>query len=430
MGGESWVESAAEASLGRPLRALPFCVFRDGATATRVGVGIGDQVLDLGRCVRLGSLDGLAAEIRAACDAPVLNRLIACGAAEQARLRQRLLELLGDMRHRETAGRALVPLRDVVLERPVDVPNYTDFYASIEHAERVGRLFRPEQPLLPNYRHLPIGYHGRASSIVVSGTAVTRPWGQVKRADEAAPRFAPSAQMDYEMEIGAYMLGGNTLGEPIPIGQAAGQIFGLTLVNDWSARDLQAWEYQPLGPFLGKSFATSVSPWVVPMAALEAFQLPARARGVDDPELLEYLTPVPEDALTLDVTIEARLATARMRATGIAPVLLGRSRLAHLYWTLPQMIAHHTSNGCNLVAGDLLATGTISGADERQRGCLLEITERGVMPLALATGEVRTFLEDDDELTLSGSCEREGAARVGLGECRGRVLPARSAKDT
>ena len=422
MGGESWVESAQEASLGRPLGALPFCVFREGAAA-RVGAGIGASVLDLARCARLRLLDGLSVEMLAACEAPVLNALIACGAAEHAMLRQRLLELLGSDLQRETTERALVPLRDVELERPVAVPNYTDFYASIEHAEGVGRLFRPEQPLLPNYRHLPIGYHGRASSIVVSGTPVVRPSGQVKAASEGVPRFEAGAQLDYEMEIGAYVVGGNALGEPIAIDEAGRQIFGLSLLNDWSARDIQSWEYQPLGPFLGKSFQTSVSPWVVPMAALAPFRVPARPRSEGDPELLAYLRL--EGAWTVDVTVEAWLLTARMRGEGIAPVLLGRSSLAGLYWTLQQMIAHHTSNGCNLVAGDLLATGTISGGGEGQQGCLLEMTRRGAAPLALATGEVRTFLEDGDELILRGYCEREGVARVSLGECRGRVLPAR-----
>ena len=419
---ESWVESAQNRELGRPLAGLPYCVFSSGDEPARVGVGIGDQVLNLAACARLGLLHGLSREVSDACGAAVLNPLIACGTEGHAGLRRRVTELLGTEVERGTTEQALARLDAVELRRPVDVPNYTDFYASIEHAESVGRLFRPEQPLLPNYRHLPIGYHGRASSIVVSGTAVVRPCGQSRGVVEEMPRFGPSTQMDYEMEIGAYVCGGNRLGETISLADAAGQIFGLSLVNDWSARDIQAWEYQPLGPFLGKSFQTSVSPWVVPMAALMPFQVPARARTLSDPELLPYLQVLPGEAWTLDITVEAWLQTRAMREAGAEPVLLGRSNLAGLYWTIEQMIAHHTSNGCNLIAGDLLATGTISGARSGEQGCLLEMTRRGASPVRLPSGESRVFLEDGDEVVLKGFCEEEGRARICLGECRGTVV--------
>ena len=384
-------------------------------------------MLDLQACARLGLLQGLSREVIAACGAPVLNPLIACGPAMHAELRARLVQLLGGEAQRGATERALMWLDAVELRRPVDVPNYTDFYASIEHAESVGRLFRPEQPLLPNYRHLPIGYHGRASSIAVSGTPVVRPWGQSRPAGEEMPRFGPSTQMDYEMEIGAYVCGGNRLGEAIAIGNAAGQIFGLSLVNDWSARDIQAWEYQPLGPFLGKSFQTSVSPWVLPIAALMPFRVPARAHGPSDPELLPYLRGLSGEAWTVDVTVEAWIETAAMREAAARPVLLGRSSLAGLYWTIEQMIAHHTSNGCNLIAGDLLATGTISGSQPGEQGCLLEMTRRGASPVVLPSGEERVFLEDGDEVILRGYCESDGHARICLGECRGTVVARSSA---
>ena len=318
-------------------------------------------------------------------------------------------------------------MKDSRLLKPIEPANYTDFYASIHHATNVGRIFRPDQPLLPNYKFVPIGYHGRASSLVVSGTGVRRPSGQSKPAAAGEPPgFGPSKFMDYEVEVGMYIGTGNRLGEPIPIDDAAEHIFGLTLVNDWSARDIQSWEYQPLGPFLGKSFATSVSPWVVPMAALAPFRVPASPRPDGDPAPLPYLwDDADQRAGGLDLTVEVYLLTAKMRAEGRQPHRLSRANLRDLYWTPAQMIAHHASNGCNLLPGDLLATGTVSGAVEDSAGCLLELTRGSATPLRLPNGETRTALEDGDEVILSGFCQRPGLPKISLGECRGVVLAAR-----
>jgi fumarylacetoacetase len=366
--------------------------------------------------------------VQAACLEQTLNALIECGAAAHAALRRRLMELLdanAEAPLRNGLGAALIPRAGALLLKPVAVPNYTDFYASIDHAANVGRLFRPENPLLPNYKYLPIAYHGRASSLVASGTAIRRPSGQM-RSTAAVPVFAASRFLDYEVEVAAYICDGNTLGDPIAIAGAASRIFGLSLLNDWSARDLQSWEYQPLGPFLGKSFATSVSPWVVPMAALAPFRVAALARPSEDPAPLAYLHDDEDQAAgALDLILEASLLTSGMRQAGVQPFRLSRSNMRDLYWTPAQMIAHHTSNGCNLVAGDLLATGTISGRGGEAAGCLLERTRNGKEPLSLPDGETRTGLEDGDELILSGYCRRQGLPLISLGECRGLVLPAR-----
>lgn len=421
----SWVDSAQDVALGRPLGALPYCVFSVGSGRPRPGVGIGDQVVDLAEAARADLLRDESQGVQEACAASTLNALLTIGVAAHCSLRRRVMEILGDVTWRDRVLPVLQPVSGLQFHRPVNVPDYADFYGSIEHAETVGRLFRPEQPLLANYRHLPIGYHGRASSIVVSGTPIVRPSGQVRSSGSQAPRFLPSAQLDYEMEIAAYLYGGDGKGVPVAIDEAADQIFGLSLLNDWSARDIQAWEYQPLGPFLGKSFATSVSPWVVPVEALAAFRVPARRRSDADPQLLPYLQAAPDAHWSYELVLEAWLRTEEMRRRGGEPVLLGRSSLDALYWTLPQMIAHYTSNGCSLAAGDLLATGTISGAQPGEQGCLLEMTQRGASPIALPTGEARAFLEDNDEVILRGYCERDGVPRVSLGECRGTVLPAR-----
>jgi fumarylacetoacetase len=335
----------------------------------------------------------------------------------------KLLDTTAEKSVRDQLRPALIGMDDVALLKPIEPANYTDFYASIYHATRVGRLFRPDQPLLPNYRFLPIGYHGRASSIVVSGTPVHRPCGQLKPADGAVPEFAPSRFLDYEVEVAIYIGQGNKLGEAIPIGRAAEHAFGISLLNDWSARDIQAWEYQPLGPFLGKSFATSVSPWVVPMAALAPFRC-APERPADDPAPLGYLLDL-EDQRSggLDITVEAFLVTAAMRERGLTPHRLSRANLRDLYWTPAQLIAHHTSNGCNLLPGDLLATGTISGPADDSAGCLLELTVGGRNPITLPNGEIRRSLEDGDEVILKAFCQREGFPTVSLGECRGTILP-------
>jgi fumarylacetoacetase len=329
---------------------------------------------------------------------------------------------------RQAASRHLVAQSDVDMLLPAVVGDYTDFYASIFHATNVGKLFRPDNSLLPNYKYIPIGYHGRASSLVPSGTAVRRPSGQTLDGDadpNKAPKFGPTKSLDYELELGFFVSAGNALGETIPIGQAEEHLFGICLVNDWSARDIQAWEYQPLGPFLAKSFATSLSPWVVTMEALAPFRTAAFARAEGDPTPLPYLFGLADQEQGgLNLWLEVSLLSAPMREAGIAPAVLGQSNFRDMYWTMAQMLTHHASNGCNLRAGDLLASGTVSGADKTARGCLLELTSRGKDPVTLPTGEQRKFLEDGDEIILRGFCERDGFRRIGLGSCRGTIVPA------
>jgi fumarylacetoacetase len=310
---------------------------------------------------------------------------------------------------------------------PVEIGDYTDFYASIFHATNVGSMFRPDEPLLPNYKHVPIGYHGRASSIVPTGTPVRRPLGQVMPDGAPEPLFRASRRLDYELEVGVFVGPGNALGEPIPASEAEHHVFGLCLLNDWSARDIQAWEYQPLGPFLAKSFATSISPWVVTLDALEPFRVPPQPRPAGDPPPLMYLeSDEVRERGAIDVRLEVAISTERMRAAGMAPHVVSRSTLRHLYWTIAQLVTHHASNGCNLRPGDLLGTGTVSGPTRESRGCLLELTWRGSEPLQLPGGETRRFLEDGDEVIFRGWCEREGTIRIGLGECRGVITPSRS----
>lgn len=425
---KSWIESANDPQCGFPLQSLPYCAFEGQDRTAHLGVGIGELVLGLHRCVRDGLLDGLPDPVRDACGSRTLNAFIACGVENHRALRVRLTELLGaeaDKATRNKVQASLSPMSEAALLKPVESANYTDFYASIHHATRVGRLFRPDNPLLPNYKFVPIGYHGRASSLTVSGTPVRRPWGQTKPGEDGIPDFGPSMFLDYEVEVGMYVIGGNRLGEQVPMPEAPAQIFGLCLVNDWSARDMQSWEYQPLGPFLAKSFATSVSPWVVPMAALEPFRVAATPRPEGDPEPLSYLSD-PEDQSfgAVDLHLEAYLLTTGMRAAGQAPHRLSRANLRDLYWTPAQLVAHHASNGCNLLAGDLLATGTVSGAAEGSAGCLLELTAGRTKRVLLPNGEARTALEDGDEVILRGCCERNGFPRVSLGECRGVVLKA------
>ncbi len=436
-GWTSWVASAEEPGCDFPLQNLPFCAFVHTASAdTHLGVGIGDFILDLHALASSDLLAELPPELRKACTGSHLNPLMECEPGAASLLRHTLMRLV-----RTGAGASvtrsvqanLVPRATAVFRQPVHVGNYTDFYASIEHASNVGRLFRPEEPLLPNYKFLPIGYHGRASSLVVSGTPVRRPRGQTRPDSGAPPTFGPSRQLDYELEVGAYIGTGNQLGEPIPVASAAQHIFGICLLNDWSARDLQAWEYQPLGPFLGKSFATTLSPWVVAIDALAPFRVPLAPRPPGDPDPLPYLALPTSDASAIDLTLEVYLSTASMRDRSLAPTLLSSANLRDLYWSFPQMIAHHTANGCNLLPGDLLASGTVSGptpereaspAVQRSQGSLLEITHRGATSLHLSTGETRTFLEDGDEVTLRGFCHRPCLPRIGLGECRGIVTPA------
>jgi fumarylacetoacetase len=424
----SWVESANDPACGFPLQSLPYCIFTGEDGRARPGIGIGAFVLDLRWCTGAGLFEGLSSNLQAACGARTLNPLIASGPAAHAALRLRLTDLLdseADQATRDEVGAALRPMEAVTLLKPVESANYTDFYASIHHATRVGRLFRPDQPLLPNYKFVPIGYHGRASSVVVSGSPVRRPRGQTKTETGSSPSFGPTRFLDYEVEIGMYIGDGNPLGEPIGIGQAGNHIFGLSLLNDWSARDIQSWEYQPLGPFLAKSFSTSVSPWVVPLAALAPFRVPATPRPAGDPEPLSYLFDSTDQSIgAIDLMVEAWLLTAAMRAAGQAPHRLSQANLCDLYWTPAQLIAHHTSNGCNVLPGDLVATGTISGQEEAASGCLLELTAGGKQPIVLPNRESRSALDDGDEVILKGICRREGFPEVSLGECRGLVVQA------
>jgi fumarylacetoacetase len=395
-----------------------------------VGVAIGDQILDISRCAAAGELRGAAADAVDACSYPSLNRLLAVSGESRSALRAQLSAFLAvdSPGHRSDPGiadRVLLPMADAEIALPAEIGDYSDFYASIHHATNVGRMFRPDNPLLPNYKWIPIGYHGRASSIVVSGTPVRRPRGQLKGADKERPEYAASRSLDYEAEMGCMVAGSNHLGEPVEMDAAEEHLFGLVLVNDWSARDIQSWEYQPLGPFLAKSFATTISPWVVTLEALEPYRVPASQRPAGDPEPLPYLdSRTNRERGGIDVVVEVYLSSRSMRRAGIAPLRVSRSRLADLYWTLAQMVTHQTSNGCNLRPGDLFASGTISGPGPEARGCLLERTWRGAEPLTLPSGEPRSFLEDGDEVTLRAYCNRAGAVRIGFGECRGVIEPA------
>jgi fumarylacetoacetase len=428
----SWVESAQGAT-DFPIQNLPFGVFRHRGSgdAPRVGVAIGDQILDLtaAQAAAVG-FGGKATRSLAACAAPSLNSLMGLGRDHWTELRGAISDILDSdspayRANRRLGEQILVPMTEAELFVPAEVGDYSDFYASVHHATNVGSMFRPDNPLLPNYKWIPIGYHGRASSIVVSGTPVRRPHGQIKGPDAEAPVFAPTRALDYEMEVGCLVGPGNPLGEPVPMDLAGERLFGVCLVNDWSARDIQTWEYQPLGPFLAKSFATTVSPWVVTMEALEPYRVPAFQRAPGDPAPLPHLdSAANRSSGGLDITVEVYLSTARMRAAKTPPVRVSRGRASDLYWTLAQMYAHHTSNGCNLRPGDLFASGTISGPTKESRGCLLELTWRGAEPLELPSGETRKFLEDGDEVIMRGHCERPGAARLGFGECRGVVHPS------
>ncbi len=397
----SWVESANRGDADFPIQNLPYGAFaRNGEEHTRLGIAIGEMVLDVGQALQIPSMEAMLA----------LPRSL------RVDLRRRASELLS--KYSPAADRLLTPLAEVDLLLPCNIPGYTDFYASIHHATNVGRLFRPDNPLAPNYKWIPIAYHGRASSIVVSGTPVRRPSGQIVAKSGEPPIYSVTRSLDYELEIGAFLGPGSTLGRPIPIAQAEEHIAGVCLLNDWSARDIQAWESQPLGPFLAKNFATSISPWVVTLEALEPFRCASPARPDGDPPALPYLTPAGDTAFR--ITLEVWLRSARMQE----PVRISQSDFSSMYWTLAQMAAHHTSNGCPIRPGDLIGSGTVSGPEKQNRGCLLEITKRGAEPLELSNGETRKFLEDGDEVILRGWCEAPGFRRIGLGECRGVILPA------
>lgn len=417
----SWVLTANDPESDFPIQNLPYGVFlyREGA---HIGVAIGDQILDLCACAEGGHLAPLPKEIIHACQERTLNPLMALGSKAWSALRQQIITVLDE----SYGGKGdieplLVPMKDAVMQLPADIGDYTDFYASIYHATRVGRLFRPDNPLLPNYKYVPIGYHGRASSIVVSGESVRRPCGQIKAPTADGPVFAPSKSLDYELEVGIFIGGGNPLGESVPIDRAEEHIFGLCLVNDWSARDIQSWEYQPLGPFLAKSFATTISPWIVSLEALAPYRVPGFERLAGDPAPLPYLTSSTPEIGGIDLLLEVYLQSEAMRQQQMAAIMLSRGNLRDLYWSIGQLLTHHTSNGCNLRPGDLLASGTISGPAGGSEGCLLE-KRHNSEPLRLPSGETRIFLEDGDQITFRAYTQRPGLPRIGFGECTGRVV--------
>ncbi len=460
---KSWVESANDPKTDFPIQNLPFCRFR-AYGKNHTGVRIGDKFLSFevlrfdGELLRAWAVDdnqqvsdadlnergAWAAEMM---ESVGLMTFLMSPQEQARRIRRRLAQLLSAdsptlllRKNAEAQEKCLFDADEVEIHPPLAPPNYTDFYASIHHAATVGAMFRPDNPLLPNYKHVPIGYHGRASSIVASGADIRRPRGQQSPPDndpKAGPSFGPCKMLDYELEVGFFVGPGNTLGEPIAIDTAEDHIFGLCLVNDWSARDMQKWEYQPLGPFLAKNFGTTISPYIVTLEALEPFRCPAYKRPPGDPRPLPYLYSETDQARGgFDITLEVYLQSEQMRTRGLAPVLLSKSNgFKDMYWTLAQMLTHHASNGCNMQPGDLLASGTVSGLGPTERGCLLELTWQGNgpdgkplprKPIQLPSGETRTFLADGDEVIMKGYCEREGFRRIGFGECRGRIVAAKA----
>jgi fumarylacetoacetase len=419
----SFVDSANLPDSDFPIQNLPFGVFRPPGQQPRVGVAIGDHIVDVAEAG--AGFGGLAAEAARACRAPYLNYLMSLGPQAWSELRLALSRGLSAEYGGASVRSALVPMADVELLLPAAIPNFTDFFASVFHATNAGRMFRPDSPLMPNYKYVPVAYHSRASSIRPSGAAFKRPCGQRKPPNETVPNYGPSRNLDFELELGFYVGAPSELGRPVPIGKAAEHIFGFCLLNDWSARDVQAWEYQPLGPFLAKSFATTVSPWVVTAEALAPFHTAAFARPEGDPAPLPYLDDADDRAHGgLDISLEVYMATESMRRAGSAPLRVTQTSTAWLYWTVAQMLAHHTSNGCNLAVGDLMGTGTISGPEKANLGSLLELTLRGTEPLVMPNGEKRGFIEDGDEIIFRGFCAKPGFARLGFGECRAVVLPA------
>lgn len=426
---QSWVASANTGKSDFPIQNLPFAVFRRkaGNEAFRGGVAIGDQVLDMAAVRDANALPiDVQAQVEAAAQGQ-LNALMGMSPAQWSALRLALSRALRAGAKEEASLKAcLVPQSEVEYTVPVQVGDYTDFYTSVYHATNVGKLFRPTNPLMENYKWVPIGYHGRASSIRISGVDFKRPNGQLK-APDADPALLPCNRLDYELEMGIYAGAGNQWGDAIGIDDAENHIFGLCLLNDWSARDVQAWEYQPLGPFLSKNFATSISPWIVTLEALAPYRT-AFTRPAEDPQPLPYLSSDANwQSGALDVQLTVAIQTAQMRAAGQDAAQITQTSYRHAYWTMAQLVAHHTVNGCDLQPGDLMGTGTLSGPTATEAGALLEITEGGKNPLTLPNGETRTFLQDGDAVVFTGWCEKPGAARIGFGECRATVLPARQA---
>ena len=426
---QSWVASANAADTDFPVQNLPLGRFRRSGTgeAWRIGVAIGDQVLDLQLAAAQAGWAADVPPLLAPLAAGDLNAFMALGGAARRTLRLALSQALAAGSPQQAVlAPCLVAQSEVELGLPCRIGDYTDFYVGIHHATAVGKIFRPDNPLLPNYKWVPIGYHGRASSVVPSGTPIRRPRGQTAPAAGAStPGFGPSQRLDLELELGYFIGAGNALGTPIAIDAADDQVFGVALFNDWSARDLQAWEYQPLGPFLAKNFASSVSPWLVTQEALAPFRAPF-TRPDGDPQPLPYLDSAANRAAgALDIQLQVLLQTAAMREAGLPPALLSTSSAAQAaYWTPAQLVAHHTVNGCNLQPGDLLGSGTLSGPTPAQAGSMLELSQGGKQPITLPNGETRVFLQDGDTLILAGHCDRPGARRIGFGTCAGTVLPA------
>ena len=423
----SWVTSANLANSDFPIQNLPLAVFRRQGTleAFRGGVAIGDQIVDLAALAATGVFSAEAASAVQAGAQDRLNALMALGANAWSALRLALSRALRE----GAAGQAqlaacLVPQSEAEYSVPARIGDYTDFYTSVHHASNIGALFRPDNPLLPNYKWVPIGYHGRASSIGVSGQSFLRPVGQTMPPGATQPSFGPSKRLDIELELGIFVGTGNALGEPVAMAQAEDHVFGMCLLNDWSARDIQAWEYQPLGPFLSKNFATTISPWIVMLEALAPYRVPF-LRPEADPQPLPYLdSEANRQQGSLDIQLQVGLLTPKMRQADLRDATICRTSYRHAYWTIAQMLAHHTVNGCNLQPGDLLGSGTLSGPTLDQAGALIELTTGGKKPVQLPGGEQRVFLEDGDAVVIRGWCEKPGAARVGFGECWGTVLPA------
>ena len=430
---QSWVTTAQNTGGDFPIQNLPFSVFRRRGSheAFRGGVAIGDQVLDLAAVAQASVLTGLAGEAVQAAAQPKLNAYMALGASAWHALRLALSRgLRAGAAEQAQLQQCLVPMRDVVFDVPARIGDYTDFYTSVYHATNIGKQFRPDNPLLPNYKWVPIGYHGRTSSIGVSGQAFARPVGQTMPPGATQPSLTPSKRLDIELELGIFVGEGNALGDRIPLAQAEDHVFGICLLNDWSARDIQGWEYQPLGPFLAKNFATTLSPWIVTLEALAPYRVPF-VRPLDDPQPLPYLDSATNRAQgAFDIQLQVGLQTTRMREAGQSDASVCRTSYRHAYWTVAQMVTHHTVNGCNLQPGDLFGSGTLSGPTLDQAAALIELTTGGKHPINLPNGEQRTFLEDGDAVVLRGWCEKPGAVRIGFGECWGTVLPAVALPDT
>jgi fumarylacetoacetase len=424
----SWIASANRADTEFPIQNLPLGVMVDDKTQQRrVVTAIGDQVLDIAQVLDLGVMSGLGAhavEAADSCRSGRLNELMGLGARHASALRQALSALLSsDSPHQDRLVQCLRPQAEVTMTVPAQVGDFSDFFTSIHHATNSGRLARPDNPLLPNFKHLPVAYHSRVSSLVVSGTPCIRPSGQIKPAGETLPRYAPTQCLDFECEVGFYVGQGSALGTTVPLEQAAQHVFGLSLLNDWSARDMQTWESQPLGPFLAKSFMSTLSPWVVTLEALAPFRVAAASRGEDAPDLLPYLNHESDRRWGgIDLSLDISILSPAMRDQGMAPHVISRPRFKDQYWTIFQMLTHQASNGCNLVPGDLFGSGTVSGPVPGELGCLKEITRDGREPVVLPTGEQRQYLHAGDDVCFRGRCEAAGFVSIGFGSCWGRVV--------